>query len=104
MWDIYGQNFFPDMRTDYRVRENHLSHFVNDGCFRCHDGVKENVRGETISNKCNTCHLIVAQGPSDNVEDLVNNIAGLEFQHPEDIDKAWEEMMCTECHTPESGY
>ena len=104
MWDIYGQNFFPDMRTDYRVRENHLSHFVNDGCFRCHDGVKENVRGETISNKCNTCHLIVAQGPSDNVEDLVSNIAGLEFQHPEDIDKAWEEMMCTECHTPESGY
>ncbi|MFQ6008790.1 MAG: NapC/NirT family cytochrome c, partial [Candidatus Zixiibacteriota bacterium] len=84
MWVIYGENFFPEMETDYRARENHLSHFVNDGCFRCHDGVKENVKGEKISNDCNTCHLIVAQGPSDNPEDLVSDIAGLEFQHPED--------------------
>ncbi len=102
--DIYSQNFFPEMKTDYRVRVNNLSHFVNDGCFRCHDGVKENVKGERISNNCNTCHLIVAQGPSDNLEELVSNIAGLDFQHPEDIDGAWKEMMCTECHTPESGY
>ncbi len=102
--DIYSQNFFPQMKTDYRARVNYLSHFVNDGCFRCHDGVKENVKGEMISNDCSTCHLIVAQGPSDRVEELVSNIAGLEFQHPEDIDGAWQEMMCTECHTPESGY
>ncbi len=36
--NMYNQNFFPEMKTDYRVRENNLSHFVNDGCFRCHDG------------------------------------------------------------------
>jgi hypothetical protein len=104
LWNIYSENFFPEMKTDYRVRTNYLSHFVNDGCFRCHDGVKENVKGETIDRDCDACHLIVAQGSSDNVEDLVSNIAGLEFQHPEDIDGAWQEMSCTECHTPESGY
>jgi hypothetical protein len=102
--NIYRENFFPEMKTDYRARENNLSHFVNDGCFRCHDDVKENVKGEKIRSACNTCHLIVAQGPSDDVTELTSSIAGLEFQHPEDIDEVWQEMKCTECHTPESGY
>jgi len=101
---IYDQNFFPEMKTDYRVRQNDLTHFVNDGCFRCHDGVMQNDKGETLSNNCFTCHIIVAQGPSENVNDLQSNIAGLDFKHPEDIDQAWKEMKCTECHTPESGY
>lgn len=101
---IYNQNFFPEMKTDYRARENNLSHFVNDGCFRCHDGVKENEEGETLSSKCTSCHLIVAQGPSEKLSEIASDISGLEFQHPEDIDEAWKEMKCTECHTPESGY
>ena len=101
---IYQRNFFPEMKTDYRARENHLSHFVNDGCFRCHDGTKKSQWGKPLSHDCNTCHLIIAQGPSDNDENLLSDIAGLEFEHPEDIDKAWQEMKCTECHTPEDGY
>jgi len=101
---IYNQNFFPEMKTDYRARENNLSHFVNDGCFRCHDGVKENEEGGTLSSACTSCHLIVAQGPSEKLSEVASDISGLEFQHPEDIDEAWKEMKCTECHTPESGY
>ncbi len=101
---IYNENFFPEMKTDYRVRENNLSHFVNDGCFRCHDGLMENAKGGKLHNECTTCHLIVAQGPSENIEELESNLAGLEFRHPEDIDEAWKEMKCTECHTSESGY
>ena len=27
---IYSENFFPEMRTDYRARETNLSHFVNE--------------------------------------------------------------------------
>lgn len=104
LYTIYEQNFFPEMKTDYRVRENNLSHFVNDGCFRCHDGIMKNQYGVVLSSECSTCHLIVAQGPSENVDELENNLAGLYFQHPEDIDGVWEEMKCTECHTPESGY
>ncbi len=101
---IYAENFFPEMKTDYRARENNLSHFVNDGCFRCHDRVKQNEKGEQISTACTTCHLIVAQGASEKVSELTSNIAGLEFHHPEEIDDAWKETKCTECHTPESGY
>jgi len=102
--NIYNLNFFPEMKTDYRARENNLSHFVNDGCFRCHDGVKEDADGNTISHGCKTCHLIVAQGPSEDTDALESSLTGLEFIHPEDIDEAWKEMKCTECHDPESGY
>ncbi|MDH4157208.1 MAG: NapC/NirT family cytochrome c [candidate division Zixibacteria bacterium] len=101
---IYNENFFPEMKTDYRARENNLSHFVNDGCFRCHDGVMQNEDGETIANDCNTCHHIVAQGPSEMAAELESDLTGLRFMHPEDIEEAWTEMKCTECHTPESGY
>lgn len=102
--NIYNINFFPEMNTDYRARENNLSHFVNDGCFRCHDGVKEDAEGNTISYGCQTCHLIVAQGPSEDPDALDSKLTGLEFVHPEDIDQAWKEMKCTECHDPDSGY
>ena len=101
---ILDARFFPEMKTDYRVRENHLSHFVNDGCFRCHDNEMRNEYGKYISTDCNTCHLIVAQGASEDVNELEASIAGLEFKHPEDIDGAWAEMKCTECHTPDDGY
>ncbi len=101
---IYNENFFPEMKTDYRERENNLSHFVNDGCFRCHDGIMQDDRGETISTDCSTCHLIVSQGPSENLEELESDLGGLTFRHPEDIDEVWTEMKCTECHTSESGY
>jgi hypothetical protein len=102
--DIYSRNFFPEMQTDYRARENNLSHFVNDGCFRCHDGIKQDAEGNTISSDCETCHLIVAQGPSESPSDLESLLTGLEFKHPEDIDEMWKEMKCTDCHDPESGY
>ncbi|MFH1686506.1 MAG: NapC/NirT family cytochrome c [bacterium] len=101
---IYADNFFPEMHTDYRVRENNLSHFVNDGCFRCHQTTMVNRDGNSLATDCRTCHVIVAQGPSEQIEDLEMNLAGLEFHHPEDIDEAWKEMLCTECHDSESGY
>ncbi len=101
---IYDQNFFPDMKTDYRVRSNNRSHFVNDGCFRCHNQSMKNSKGEPLLSSCHTCHVIVAQGPSESVETLKSDLNGLEFQHPEDIDQMWKEVKCTECHTSESGY
>jgi hypothetical protein len=101
---IYRSNFFPAMNTDYRVRENNLSHFVNDGCFRCHDGVKTSDEGQLLAVDCSSCHTIVAQGPSEELGDLAADLTGLPFEHPEDIDGMWQEMKCTDCHTPDSGY
>ena len=60
--------------------------------------------GESMTLGCKSCHVIVAQGPSDTIEGLDMDLAGLDFIHPEDIEEAWREMKCTECHDPESGY
>ena len=101
---IYEGNFFPEMNTDYRARENNLSHFVNDGCFRCHGGGQVNEAGESLSLECNTCHTIIAQGASDDLNQLESDIAGVDFIHPLEIGNVWETVKCTQCHTRESGY
>ncbi|MCB2222993.1 MAG: NapC/NirT family cytochrome c [Actinobacteria bacterium] len=102
--DIYAGNFFPEMETDYRVRVNNLSHFTNDGCFRCHNDDLVSPEGTTIANACDTCHSIVAQGPSDDVTSLETDLNGLEFEHPVDIAGVWDRIRCTQCHNPAQGY
>jgi len=101
---IYNDNFFPEMETDYRVRTNNLSHFVNDGCFRCHFTDLVSDAGVTIPSSCDSCHAILAQGPSDDLNELDSDISGLPFQHPADIGGVWQTIKCTQCHNPESGY
>jgi hypothetical protein len=34
---IYRQNFFPEMKTDWRTHPNNIGHKEWNGCFRCHD-------------------------------------------------------------------
>jgi len=100
---LYRENFFPEMKTDYRSRINNLSHFTDSGCFRCHNGNMVNNKGERLEKNCSNCHLIVAQGPSANLVDLQQDIRGLKFKHPEK-GGAWKRLECTECHTSDSGY
>jgi hypothetical protein len=102
--DIYDKNFFPEMNTDYRVRNNNASHFVNPGCFRCHFSELETDAGVPISADCETCHLIVGQGPSADPEELSTNLGGLDFRHPVDIGGLWQQVPCTQCHSPFAGY
>jgi hypothetical protein len=101
---IYNANFFPEMKTDYRVRTNNLSHFVNDGCFRCHFSDLQDQAGTRITSTCTSCHSIVAQGPSPDVNALESDIAGLPFEHPAEIGDVWQTVRCTQCHTPAQGY
>ncbi|MBU1226882.1 MAG: BatA domain-containing protein [Actinobacteria bacterium] len=101
---IYDGNFFPEMKTDYRVRVNNLSHFTNDGCFRCHNTDLVSDQGIGIGTACDTCHSIVAQGPSEDVNELQSDLGGLEFEHPVDIGGVWDRIKCTQCHTPAQGY
>ncbi len=102
--DIYAANFFPEMDTDYRSRTNNLSHFVNDGCFRCHGSSQVNEQGEALPIDCDTCHVIVAQGPTDDIGTVESTVAGLDFEHPVPIGRAWETIKCSQCHTRASGY
>jgi nitrate/TMAO reductase-like tetraheme cytochrome c subunit len=105
MQRIYSDNFFPEQKTDYRERTNNLSHFANNGCFRCHFTDMQTASGERmLSSTCESCHAIVAQGPTDNVLELEDDLAGLKFIHPADIGGVWETVKCSQCHNPASGY
>jgi hypothetical protein len=92
---IYQNNFFPYMRVDWRAYTDNIGHENYLGCFRCHDGNHKTENGQVIPNKCETCHIIVAQGikPENEV-----NLQGVEFQHPTDIGDAWKQGLCTDCH------
>lgn len=100
---VAHENFFPEMKTGYRVRVNNLSHFTNLGCFRCHNGKIVSDKGERREKNCTSCHLIVAQGPSADLDELQRDIRGLPVQHPAPIGGAWQQLDCTRCHTSSSG-
>ena len=64
---IYTNNFFPEMKADWRAYPDNIGHKDWPGCFRCHDGKHVSAAGNrTIkANDCNACHLILAQGSGD---------------------------------------
>ena len=94
---IYRDNFFPEMKANWRVYPDNIGHKDWPGCFRCHDGKHASADGKSMikANDCNACHLILAQGSGRELESL--NPSGLPFQHPGDeYDK---EFLCSDCHT-----
>jgi nitrate/TMAO reductase-like tetraheme cytochrome c subunit len=95
--ETYTRNFFPEMKARWDDYPDNLGHLNFPGCFRCHDGKHRSPDGRVVSNDCDDCHLILAQGPGGSRQTL--DASGMEFVHPEDIGEAWKEMMCSECHT-----
>ena len=97
---IYKNNFFPEMKADWRSYPDHLSHKEWDGCFRCHDGKHQIVNSKnpadktTIKADCKACHLILAQGDPSQMGKL--NATGFDFVH---IDSEYSDFSCAECHT-----
>jgi hypothetical protein len=96
--EVFDRNIFPEMNVRWETYPDHLSHFVFDGCFRCHGSDLETADGRTISADCNLCHTIDAQGPIDALEHASSEV-GLTFRHPIDVDGAETEMACFECHS-----
>ena len=97
----YRENFFPEMKSRWKVYPNNIGHFQWAGCFRCHDGEHTSADGKTISANCNSCHTIIAQGPGAELKTL--SAQGLEFQHPsEELGDAWKGQKCSECHNGSS--
>ena len=96
--DVFSKNIFPEMKVRWDAYPNNIGHVEFPGCFRCHTDTHEADNGHVISKNCNLCHEIMAQG---NPENLVAAEFGqaLEFTHPVDIDEAWKESFCTDCHT-----
>ena len=94
---IYSQNFFPEMKVDWRSYPNNVGHTIYPGCYRCHDGKHASSEGKIISHNCTSCHTIIAQGNEEPPKTI--SPEGLEFEHPVDIGDVWKEMNCSECHT-----
>jgi hypothetical protein len=93
----FAKNFFPEMKVSWDHYPNQIGHIEFNGCFRCHNGNHESEEGEVISRDCNLCHTILGQGTVDNY--ITTSIdQSLEFVHPVDIDEAWREFTCADCH------
>jgi len=96
--ETYTANFFPEMGVRWDLYLDNIGHLNSKGCYRCHAGNHQTEDGKTITRECNACHTIIAQGKPGEMEIAVNP-DGLRFKHPVDIDDAWTEMGCYECHT-----
>ncbi|MDO9257603.1 MAG: NapC/NirT family cytochrome c [Bacteroidales bacterium] len=93
----YNLNAFPYMRADASQYPNHIGHLESEGCFRCHSDRHKTAKGETISRNCETCHTIIAQGPTGNISNAYIN-STLPFEHPTQIKEKWKTKFCSECH------
>jgi nitrate/TMAO reductase-like tetraheme cytochrome c subunit len=95
---IYTNNFFPEMKADWRDYPDNIGHKDFPGCFRCHDGKHISSTGREMikSNDCNACHRILAQGSGEQLKQL--NAEGQKFAHP--IDEYDPSFQCTDCHEP----
>jgi hypothetical protein len=95
---IYERNFFPEMKVRWKEYPNNIGHMYSEGCFRCHDNQHRAADGSLLASECNTCHLIVAQGPQGKQSSDIN---GLPFVHPVNINGAERTEKCTTCHNGE---
>ena len=67
---IYADNFFPEMKSDWKAYPDNIGHLIWPGCFRCHDGNHKSADGKAITASCNACHIILAQGSGADLQQL----------------------------------
>ncbi len=93
---IYSENFFPEMKADWRAYPENIGHKDWPGCFRCHDGEHKSAaaKKKIPASDCSSCHTILAQGAGADLEKL--NAKGNTFFH---IDADYENFDCNSCHT-----
>src|SRR6478609_7527982 len=93
--NIYRQNFFPEMKADWRAYPENIGHKDWPGCFRCHDDrhVVADSKKKIPASGCQSCHTILSQGAGAELHQIAPS--GQEFKHPGDpVDGA-----CNDCHT-----
>jgi nitrate/TMAO reductase-like tetraheme cytochrome c subunit len=93
---IYQANFFPEVKADWRTHPDFVGHKNWNGCFRCHDGKHVAADGQKSikASDCKSCHLILAQGNGDQLNQVDGK--GHNFIH---IDAEYSDFSCAECHT-----
>ncbi len=93
----YANNIFPAMKVTWSAYPNNIGHMESDGCYRCHNDRHATGEGKTISRDCNLCHNILAQGTPGNMQ-YSDSFEPLQFEHPVDVDLAWQTESCSMCH------
>ena len=63
--DIYTTNVWPTMRIAWGTYPTFLGHDAAPGCWRCHDEEHRTADGRTISQDCDLCHALLADGEAD---------------------------------------
>ncbi len=92
--NIYRQNFFPEMKADWRAYPENIGHKDWPGCFRCHDDRHRvlETKKKIPASDCKSCHTILSQGGPAELHQI--SPRGQEFKHPGDpVDD-----KCNDCH------
>jgi hypothetical protein len=63
--EIYDRNVFPRLNVTWGTYPNHIDHWDDAGCFRCHDESHSTDEGTTISQDCSNCHVLLAYEEED---------------------------------------
>ena len=93
---VYGQNFFPYMRVDWKAYPENIGHKEFPGCFRCHDGKHVSKDGRVIRNECSACHDFLERRKGGGFS-LTEATAA--FAHPWKLAGKHAEVLCGACHT-----
>ena len=91
--DLYGQNFFPEMKVAWHTYPDNIGHVDSPGCMRCHDGLHVADSGLVISSDCNTCHTFLNRSP-----DQPATLLEGEFQHSMPLTQH-PNLRCHQCHS-----
>jgi hypothetical protein len=63
--DTYSVNVFPQMQVWWDTYPDHIGHEQSAGCGRCHSRKMRTAERESISNDCDTCHVVLAESERD---------------------------------------
>ena len=94
--EIYRENFFPEVKTDWRSHPDFVGHKNWNGCFRCHDGKHVTADGKMSikASDCRSCHLILAQGAATHLIRLMRKVTISCIST-----RLISDFSCIDCHT-----
>ncbi len=90
---LYRANFFPAMKVNWRTYPENVGHMYAPGCFRCHDGLHVDDRGNAISADCTDCHVFLTQ-----IDGRADDFQVGQFEHPFDL-VVHQNLRCSNCHS-----
>lgn len=60
--EAWGHNVWPQMNIRWGTYPSELGHEQTTGCWRCHDEKHATKDGRTITQDCDACHAVLADG------------------------------------------